>query len=235
MDEKEIVDMIVSGHPWEQVIYKIVCDEALDPWDLDISKLSAVFLKYIFKLRVLDFKIPAQYLLIAAILLKMKSEHLHFIDFIGEEGFDTEDIDAEDGLEAEAGEEGISFRAQAIKVPAKRVPRRKMVFEELIASLRKALQTDERRTWRKLRTRSGVEIKREDITKRINEVYRKIDSLLSKLKKDEVKFSSLVEKWEKGAVLDAFMPLMYLDQEKKVDCRQEKFFEEIFIKKASQS
>lgn len=232
MDEKEIIDMIISGYPWEQIIYKIVCTEALDPWDLDICKLSDVFLKYITKLKILDFKIPAHYLLIAAILLKMKSEHLYFIDFVENES-EIEDIDEKESIEMEdkfeSGEMGFKFTT--IHLHPKRVPKRKIVFEELIISLKKALKTEERRTWRRMHIRSTVKIRKEDITKRINDVYKKIDTLLIKLKKNELKFSNLVEKWEKNNILNTFMPLIYLDHEKKIDCRQERVFDEIFIKK----
>ena len=66
---------------------------------------------------------------------------------------------------------------------------------------------------------------------RINNIYAKIDGVMSKLKNEEVKFSSIVEKWDRGTIVDTFMPIIYLDHEKKVQCRQDQYFDEIFIRK----
>ncbi|MFH1294749.1 MAG: segregation/condensation protein A, partial [Candidatus Aenigmatarchaeota archaeon] len=82
--EKTIMDLIVSDYPWEQVIYKIICEEAMDPWDLDLTKLTEVFVDVLAKMKKLDFRIPAKYIIIAAVLLKMKSDHLDFIDMVKE-------------------------------------------------------------------------------------------------------------------------------------------------------
>ena len=59
VNTNDIIDLMATGHSWEQVIYKIIAWEGLDPWDLDIKELSDSFVKYIEKLKELDFKIPA--------------------------------------------------------------------------------------------------------------------------------------------------------------------------------
>ena len=87
------MDLVTSGHSWEQVIYKIIAWEGLDPWDLDIKALSDSFMDYIEKLEELDFKIPAKYIMIASVLLRMKTDHLNFVEVIEEDvGFADEDV-----------------------------------------------------------------------------------------------------------------------------------------------
>jgi segregation and condensation protein A len=239
MKEKEIIDMIVKGYPWEQVIYNIVAVEALDPWDMDICALSSSLLKYLAKLKEMDFKIPAKYIIIAAVLLKMKSDHLHFIEFLHEhEAENLDSFDEEmDMVELEQIEEdedfkpNLDFLSDSFNLREKRIHKRKIMFEELIVALRKALKTEKRRERRKARAIIPIQIEREDISKRIADLYKRIDSLLVKIKKEEIEFSKLVDKWKRDEILRTFLPLIYLDSEKKVNCRQEKMFDEIFIKR----
>ena len=55
--------------------------------------------------------------------------------------------------------------------------------------------------------------------------------MLGKVKKDEVKFTKLVDKWEKQEVVNTFLPMVFLESEKKIETRQEDMFKEIFVKK----
>ncbi len=238
--EKGIMDMILSDYPWEQVLYQILCKEALDPWDIDLTRLTEVFVNYLAKMKLLDFRVPAKYIILAATLLKMKSDHLDFIDMVkgameGPEAYadgapETEDMAAGlDGQEMPEPTTGPAF--DAVRLHERRVHHRKVMFEELVFALRKALKTEQRREKKEMKGRAEIRIERVDISKRIKELYKRIDDVLAKLKGDEVKFSSVVEEWNRENILKNFMPLMHLDTEKKVDCRQDKPFEEIFIKK----
>jgi len=234
VDEKKIMEFITSDYSWEQIIYKIVAWEGLNPWDLDISLLSGAFVQYMSGIKDMDFKIPAKYVIIAAVLLRMKSDHLQFLEKMGES-----DADGEEGIigDFELGEseelnngEQRSFAVSPVTVPPKRHSRRRITINELVSALRKTLKTQERREIR-MSIRKKINIKRNNITQRIESLYEKINDILAKIKKDEVKFSKLVGKWERREVVDTFLPLVYLDNNKKVACRQEEMFDEIYIKK----
>jgi chromatin segregation and condensation protein Rec8/ScpA/Scc1 (kleisin family) len=182
----------------------------------------------------LDFKIPAKYVVIAAVLLRMKSDHIEYLKTL------TQGQELEIGMEDEPAIENqvpettngeISMALANINVPSKRVPVRKIVATELIAALRNALRTDERRSERSARRRGQIVINEDNITERIELLYRRIDSLLDRLKEEEIEFSKLVKKWSRDEILSTFVPLVHLDHEKKVHCRQEDMFAEIFIKK----
>jgi chromatin segregation and condensation protein Rec8/ScpA/Scc1 (kleisin family) len=58
---------------------------------------------------------------------------------------------------------------------------------------------------------------------------KEIDGLMDKLKQDKLEFSKIVEKWNKDQIVDHFIPLLHLEQNKKVKTEQEDFFKEIWI------
>jgi chromatin segregation and condensation protein Rec8/ScpA/Scc1 (kleisin family) len=240
MDEKEIMGLITSEYSWEQIIYKIIAWEGMDPWNLDLSLLSRSFMTYMSKMEEeLDFKIPAKYVVIAAVLLRMKSDHIEYLKMLaqGQEELAVEDAGMAGEEEAGSAVPGtlngeINLGLASLNVPTKRQPVRKIVTAELIAALRNALRTDERRGERHARRREQIQIAEENITERIALLYKRIDSLLERLKDEEIEYSKLVNIRSRDEVLNTFVPLIHLDYDKKVRCRQEDLFKEIFIRKA---
>lgn len=226
--EKKILEMIISEYSWEQVLYKIIAWEGLDPWSLDIASLSNSFLMHISKTRELDFRLPAKYILIASVLLRMKSDYLRLAR---QEEEAVEELETgQDGAAPGDMEQPRLIALNPITVPPKRIPKRRIVVTELVAALRRTLASQERREV-KLRARGRIEIMQEDISERIESLYTRISLIMARMNADEVKFSGVVRKWERGEIIDAFLPLIYLDHQKRVDCRQEEPFKEIFIRK----
>jgi len=228
MKEKDVMKLITGDYSWEQILYKIIAWEGLDPWDLDIGELSGAFIEHIENLEDMDFKIPAKYVIIAAVLLRMKSDHLHFIDWLTSPQ-EEDGIDAVGDEIEQAGQDPSSIDVSPITVPPVRYAKRKITANELVFALKKVLSMQERRENRHVRARKQIKIGEKNIAERIAKVYERINDLLSKIKHDEVKFSEITNKWERGEVVDTFVPLIYLDNEKRIKCRQEEFFKEIFV------
>jgi len=229
MEEQNLLEMIIKEESWEELIYNIVSYEGLDPWDVDIIKLTDSFLKYIEGVKTLDFRIPAKVVLVAAILLKLKSEVLSPIKGEGMEYF------PESGLTVDEFEQiRQELSNLSLKPPIERHVKRKVTLEELVDALNKAMRVEEKKEkvkrilGRRLRNEIGEE---EDIEIRINELMSEIDGLLFKLKSEKVEFSKIVEKWERDEIIRNFMPLLYLSSRGKVETEQEEFFKEIFISK----
>jgi chromatin segregation and condensation protein Rec8/ScpA/Scc1 (kleisin family) len=162
--------------------------------------------------------------IIAAVLLRMKSDDLQLLDF---------------GREPEAGfepgMEGPVFErvdVSPLSLPPRRVAHRKIMVDELITALRRVLATQERREVRAA-IRPSIELNEFDIEERIDGLYSKIAMLMGKMKDGEVRFSEIVPKWERDHIVDNFLPLMHLDNERKLNCRQEEYFKDIFIGKAN--
>jgi len=229
MQEQNLLEMIIKEESWEELIYNIVSYEGMNPWDVDIIKLTDSFLKYIESLRTLDFRIPSKVVLVAAILLKLKADVLSPLKVEETEYFPE---NAELSSEFQFISEQLA--KMSLKPPIERHVKRKVTLEELVDALKKAMRVEEKKEHikrvlgRRLRVEIGEEI---DIEIRINELMCEIDDLLMKLKAEKVEFSKIVEKWEREEIVKHFMPLLYLSSRGKVDTEQEEFFKEIYISK----
>ncbi len=222
-DEKKIVDFITSEYSWEQIIYEVIAWEGLNPWDLDLVKLSSAFMKYLRSMEELDFRIPAKYIMVACVLLKMKSDYLRAFK---EQLTGEEEQELQEELEALEEER---FEISPLEIPPRREPVRRITITELVKALRKALNSHKRKVERKSKLRKDIEIARDNINERIKELYERINSLLTRIRRREIEFSKLVNRWEREEVVGNFVPLIHLDQQRKVRARQEKVFKEIWI------
>jgi segregation and condensation protein A len=229
MEEQNLLEMIIKEESWEELIYNIVSYEGMDPWDVDIIKLADSFLKYIEGVKTLDFRIPAKVVLVAAILLKLKSEVLSPLKAEEMEYFPASGLTVDEFQQIREELSKLS-----LKPPIERHVKRKVTLDELIDALNKAMKVEEKKETvkRVLGKRLKAEIgEEEDIEVRINELMSEIDGLLSKLKSEKVEFSKIVEKWERDEIVRHFMPLLYLSSRGKVETEQEEFFKEILISK----
>jgi segregation and condensation protein A len=216
---------MISEPSWEDVIIKIVAEEQMNPWSVDIIKLSNIFLDYLGKMEQLDLRIPARFILIAAILLRMKSDVL---------------IEKEERIfipEAEKEADEI-LRVLAslppLQPPLKRMPLRNVSLEELVSALKKAYEIQERRIERKVRIKRAVEValppaEAEDITERINKLLNQINEALAEV--DNIEFSRIVKRWGRKEIVEVIIPLLHLSQDGKIDLKQEELFKEIFVRK----
>ncbi len=226
MDEQQIMTLITSHSTWEDVIYKIIGFEGLDPWNLDLGSLTRTFLSYLRAREQIDFTVPAKFVIIAAVLLRMKSEQLDRMD----------ELLAGPAQEVDATpvSPGMKLIVEPLELPAARLPHRRIMVAELIGALRKVLTTEERRRERRERIPKEVAFEEEDIGARIAALTARIEVLLAELKHEEIPFSRLVPEWSRDAIVETFLPLIYLDNEQKVRCRQDEPFAEIYIRKPEQ-
>lgn len=224
LSDDDLINLMVSEPSWEDVIFKIIEEEGMDPWAVDICKLADVFSNYLGKLDQLDLRIPARFILITAVLLRMKSDILAVQRkqriYIAEPGMKDEEL-----LRTLAN-------MPPLEPPLKRVPLGAVTVNELITALKKAFEVQERRERRKVKMRAIVEravpAGDTDITKRINNLFEAINQAITELQND-VEFSKLVNKWERAEIVRALMPLLHLSQDGKVRVRQNELFKEIYV------
>ena len=100
--------------------------------------------------------------------------------------------------------------------------------------LRWKISRIKRRTAREKKLIGRIDTKGEDINKRISMLYSKISTILTRVRKNEIEFSKIVDKWERGEIVNNFVPLVHLDSQKKVKARQEEVFEEIWVSKGGE-
>lgn len=223
LSNQEMINLMVSEPSWEDVILKIIAEEQMDPWSIDIIKLSEAFVVYLKKLDESDLRIPARFILIAAILLRMKSDVLAAKK---EKMFIPESEKPQDELLR------ILAQVPPLQPPIKRIPLGNVTINELIYALRKAFEVQERRIQKKVRIRRAVELaapREEDITERINALLSEIESAFKDI--DNIEFSRLVKRWKREEIIKALTPLLHLSQDGKISLEQPELFKEILIKK----
>ena len=218
---------------WQTILYDLVKTEQMNPWDIDISLLSRKYIETVRKLREMNFAISGKVILASAILLKMKSQKLveediaRFDAIINppEEEFIPEGLDPES---LEALEEN-----KIVVIPKMPQPRRRKVsINDLIFALQKALRVDQRRLIRREHALDVPEVvppaKKANINDMIDNIYNKIVNVFKTEKK--LTFEKLVQSGRREDRIAAFVPLLHLDHQRKIDLFQEEHFGDIEIK-----
>jgi segregation and condensation protein A len=223
---------------WQSIIYELVKKEEMNPWDIDISLLSQRFIDMIKTLKEMDFRISGKIILAAAILLRIKSnrlvgEDLNQLNRLIAMSEATED-DLFDALEDEFSSEITKMSFEEGDDRFKLIPRtpqprkRKVSVYDLVEALQKALEVKKRRiSFRASESDVIVPDKPRDISKIIFEVYYNIKNYMKKQKQKKMTFSQLVPSNRREDKVYAFVPLLYLDTQRRIDIYQEKHLSEI--------
>ena len=219
---------------WQEIIYDLINTEQLDPWDVDIVKLTDKYIEKIHHLEETDFFVSSKVLFAAALLLRIKSEVLlkKYIKSIDEILFGEKEQDKKIGLERiELDEEipGLNPRSP--------IPRfRKVTLQELMQSLNKAIATENRRIKKVTTNTNAIRESSYSLPKRkfsikdkIKEIYEKLYGHLKEdKKKNKISFSEFAGNDKEERII-SFSSLLHLDHQKKVWLDQEKHFDEFYI------
>src|SRR3989344_4098678 len=165
IDENKVIQTIIFGSDWQEVLTTLVAEEGMDPLDVDLIKLTDSFLIYLHKVEKFDFRVPARFILVAAILLRMKTELL---------------LEEEEKKILRQGEQIAPIDIENIPMltaPMVRQPTHAVTLVDLISALNKAFQFQEKKKTREIRLRRNVEAfiePEEDIELKIQGVYNKV-------------------------------------------------------------
>ncbi|MEM5875629.1 MAG: segregation/condensation protein A [Candidatus Aenigmatarchaeota archaeon] len=226
LSEENILKAIIEKESWEQILYYIVNVEKIDPWDVDIAKLCDGFINFLKKVKELDFRIPAKVVFVAAILLRLKAEYLMKKE---EEEIEEKEEEIPTFFEFDVSKLKLAY-------PVKRIPKVQITLEELVIALKKAIEIEERKKERRnlLKQRIVKNINfEEDVTKRIEIVFKKIEE--KSKEKEKILFNEIVERWESSEIVKNFVPLLHLEKSEKIYTEQPDFFKEIYISLKKQS
>ncbi len=234
--EDKIFELLVKKDDitWKDIIYDLVKTEQLDPWDIDITRLTSKYIEVVRQMKGFDFKVSGKVILAAAILLKIKSNKL-----VGEDIFEFDKLFSSQS-EDEFYNELAQMRApgdipnmeKINLIPRTPQPReRKVSMHDLINALEKALEVKKRRIIKSIPEFEGIKLPKNtrDITLTIKYLYKKILAFFLTTK-ERLTFSRLLSSDSKEEKVQTFTPLLHLANERKVDLEQEKPFEEITIR-----
>ncbi len=233
---------IKEGEFWKDTLYEIL--STMDPWNVDIVKLAKEYSAKIEDLKDLNFKIPANALIVCAVLLRMKADVLMNEENKEEDYADANmDINMDDDASYDSEYKSRDeLNLCDLSLIPKRVLKRKISAEELMDAINEVLKTEksevnERKNKKKTIERPTIEITPSaDIKKSIDEIYKEIINFLNNNEninkngennnENFVKFSQISDK-EK--FVRNFISLLFLSDEGKILLKQDELYGEIFI------
>ena len=216
---------------WQTIINDLIKSEQLDPWDVDLSKLTNKYLETLKSLQEANFLISGKVILAAALLLKIKSDKLVDED-ISE--FDAMLYPKDEQLSLDELYDDAPIREKinpklTIKTPQAR--KRKVNLYDLMNALQKALEVNQRRILRRENdaiVNVKLPEKKIDISALIKEVYSKIMGYFT-LNKGQLTFHVLVNSDKKEDKIFTFIPLLHLDNQNEIELEQKEHFGDIYI------
>lgn len=213
---------------WQDIIHNLIKEEQMDPWNINVSKLAEKYIETLEKLKEMDFRLSGKIILAAAFFLKIKSDKLltedlaFFDDLINPQEEEYLDILEDPNMNQDLGKPLLKF-----KTPQPR--KRKVSVFDLIGALEKALETGYKRSIKPAVKQSyKMPEKKKDISLMINEVYESVRKTLLKIK--AIEFSKLTPSMDREDKINTFIPLLFLENQRRIELEQEKAFDEIIIK-----
>ncbi|MBN2095294.1 MAG: hypothetical protein JW727_04555 [Candidatus Aenigmarchaeota archaeon] len=206
----KVLDLIVNGSDWESALKEIVLEKGMDLWNINIVVLSEALVEHLSKLETINFRIPARFILISAVLLRMKSETL-MEKPVQERIPEVLDIN------------GINL----LEMPIKRIPVRNITFEELTYALGKIVKD----TQVKEEIRINKEHKIENIKKLLElDIDNYVDRVYRELRKiRKTTYYTITKGKEQLESAKYFVAMLHLANQQKVSVHQEIIFEDIDI------
>ena len=218
------LEKIVTYPTWREMLIKVIEKENIDPWDIDIVKLTSKYIEYVRRMKNLELNIPANIILAASILLRMKSDVLEIND-------DSHDVEDEMYVEDNDTIEEIPILELKTRIP----PKRRVTLDELVEALDEAFQKETEHSIRL--THPVMRNKQKIITERFYDIDVLTEELMNKMKgkfddKGMLAFSSLLNnKNDITEKVKLFLPLIFLANKGKLVLIQEILFGDIIIVK----
>lgn len=234
--EDQVYDLLLKENEvtWQDIIHNLIKTEQMDPWDVDITKLTHKYIETVKLMKEMNYFISGKVLLASALLLKIKSQRLIDEDI---SNFDSFLFHSESAEFEELGE-FVPYHQHKVDIPqlGVRTPqarKRRVSITDLISALEKALHVDNRRKLRLQKffnfNKPEIPERKVDITLLIDQIYHRLEEMFSK-KNNLVRFSELKTSGKQETIL-TLLPLLHLHNSKHINLEQECAFDDIHIHK----
>ncbi|MCX8163713.1 MAG: segregation/condensation protein A [Candidatus Micrarchaeota archaeon] len=213
------LEKIVSYPTWREMLYEMIYENEIDPWNIDLEKVTSAYIEKIKKIQFMDLRIPANIILAAAILLRIKS---------------TRVLEYEQQTTLEDFAEPLSYeQIEAIELKGRIPPKGRITLDDLLLAIEEVMEQTAKREQSKKELEKFLpvlEIKIDEfkVDQEMEKIYQKIKKLSDSY--GLVMFSSLLESRTKKDIIYTLIPLLFLAQKEKIILFQETFFGDIFIR-----
>lgn len=216
---------------WRDIIYEIV--RGMDPWNIDIIELATRYSKKVEEMQEMNFRIPANVVLVSSVLLRMKADILSpreedpYTNMAESLNFILDGNILESIYHEGNGDTELDF---TLGIKPRRVPSRRVTADELISAIQAALEERGVRQRKKSNKDNGditmVIVPEVNMEKFIDDIYSRVIKILSQ--KEVVLFSELAK--TRDDVIHTFISLLHLSNRRKLNISQERMFDEIYIR-----
>lgn len=217
----EVLDLesFVKNATWREVLMELVDKNKIDPWDIDITEITDHYIEAISHMKVLDLHIPANIILAASILLRMKSEMLILVE------------NEEPVISDEAGANRVIPEVPSLVSRLRLQPGKRITLSELIDALGDAMKLQQAHSQAASVPKIPISmpVNTEDIDAKLDKVYTLVKNNIDKEYMTTFKYLLNNFSSAESALLDLFVPLLLLMQQSRLKLRQDVFFSEIFI------
>ena len=202
-----------------QTLVELVRQHRLDPWDVDLQRLTSLYIQLVGEMKEPDIRASGRVLLSAAILLRIKSS------FSGN-GNGGQEVAEDDLLEVM----NVDFPDIGEVTLIQNTPR-KLTLEDLLGALQEALsEIPQKKLPRSRRMERIVQLLNEyevNIEKHIEELYGRISQIISSGGKPTL--LSLAGERSRQAVAWTFLLLLFLSASGRIRLSQPEPFGEITV------
>ncbi len=215
---------LIDQPNWKIILYDLVKSNEIDIWNVNLIELTDLYLEKIKNLQQNNLLVPANALLAAAILLKLKTYSLKLSTISNDE----------EELKLLSEEDFMAISGSIDLNTPTRLKEGQVSLDELIDIIDVMINKPTKKNIEK-RIKEVKEFKfilprkTQEITDRINKLLDVINSY--KDSENLVLFSNMIKGQDPSKMIDNyFIPMLFLVQDQKIDAWQEEFFKEIFIK-----
>ncbi len=202
------------------ILVSLAKNGEIDPWDIDIVDVTDRFLARVAELEKLDLRVSSRTLLFASMLLRMKSDAL-------------EESEPEDLYEEEPVEDDLQACFPALQPKVRRHAKRRVTLSELIQELKKATKRKERSDVRRLVQVQVQEFDAlavahsEDIERQVKDMKRELKRRFAL--RDQVLFSELIDDNTVEAIVETYIPLLFMATRRQIQLEQKELFGDLSI------
>ena len=218
-NSSDVIDLVNNDATWRDLLLELVDRNKLDPWNIDIIEIVDKYIDTVKKLKVLDLRVPANIILAASILLRLKSNYISLQNY--EETRDA----AADGDQQRPSViiDPLNFR---LRLP----PKRKVSLAELMSALDEAMKMKEAHLSYAQAPSPYVPIHLENFDMEA-ETGKLLDIIRENIDKTKMVTFSYLSRLSsiEDPILGLFIPLLFLAHKDRVSILQERFFSEIII------